>query len=377
MIMAASTRLKVMISSRCLDPFPAGQTKNLLSDIRKDLKIEIEAVEVFGRRLFEVWINEETPPQGGTWDSWDVCLQAVRDCDILIAVSNGNAGWADTAGAIGICHAELMTGLGSAPGKVRLISLPNIPIAKTDEGARNQRFQDYVGQMSLFRGGTVKTVAELKNRVKEALSDALVGLSQAGVREASKGKFYSGEALDWTRLDFASRQNAMTKSICAALLGRTGSSEDDGRVWIRVAGEQILCRAHAIPAAFTVSAARELVGQPFLHDHRLSDALKAKRGGPLHIIACLKGATESQATKLLGFPDATLVTAPFGVFAADPVQNVQFAFITNCRDETTARHGVQRFFDWLVQTGEDVRLARRALARARIVRAISAEAVPP
>jgi hypothetical protein len=115
--MAASSKIRIMISSRCNDPFPIG-TKNTLSDIRRELKRDIEATEVFGKKLFEVWINEETPPKGGTWDSWDVCLQAVADCDILLVISNGNAGWANDAGGIGICHAELMTGLSAAPGKV-------------------------------------------------------------------------------------------------------------------------------------------------------------------------------------------------------------------------------------------------------------------
>ena len=38
-------------------------------------------------------------------------MEAVADCDILLALSNGNAGWAKGHGDIGICHAELMTGL--------------------------------------------------------------------------------------------------------------------------------------------------------------------------------------------------------------------------------------------------------------------------
>ena len=94
------------------------------------------------------------------------------------------------------------------------------------------------------------------------------------------------------------------------------------------------------------------------------------------MIARHKSATESQATKLLGFPDATVVTPPFGVFVADNVQKIQFAFITNCRDEANTRHGVQRFFNWLTQTGEDTLLAERAKARARIVRAIAKELRP-
>jgi hypothetical protein len=375
--MAPSTTLRVMISSRCLDYFPLGQTKTRLSDVRKELKTEIESVRIFERRLFEVWINEEAPPQGGTWDSWEVCLEAVKNCDILLAISNGNAGWADGAGAIGICHAELMTCLSIAPAKVRLIALDNIPITKDGEGPRNRRFQEYVAKQSLFRGGTVKTVSDLKSRAKEALADAVTALAQSGVREASKGRFFSGTALDWTRLDFATRQREMSKVLRDALLAQPGCEENAGHVWVRAAGQQVLCQMHAIPAAMTVSAARELVGQPFLRDHLLAGVFTAKRGGPLHIIACFKGATESQATRLLGFPEAEFVTAPFGVFVADSVQNVQFAFITNCRDETTTRHGLQRFFEWLSQTGEDALLAKRAMARSRIVRAIAGEATRP
>ena len=374
--MAKSSKLRIMIPSRCGDYFPAGQTTTRLSDIRKDPKSEIEAVEIFGKKVFEVWINEEAPPQGGTWDSWDVCMEAVKDCDVLISISNGNAGWADAAGAIGICHAELKTALDVAPAKVRLVALENIPITEGDGGTRNQRFQEFVSKQSLFRGATVSTIDELKSRSKEALYDATIALAQSGVREAARGKFHSGQALDWSRLDFPARQAEMCKVLRDAMLARVGSIEDAGRLFVLLSGQSILFVPHAIPAALSVSSARELVGQPFLHDHLQHDALTAKRSGPVHVIACHKTATESQATKLLGFPDATVVTPPFGVFVADNVQKIQFAFITNCRDEANTRHGVQRFFNWLTQTGEDTLLAERAKARARIVRAIAKELKP-
>src|SRR5690554_2313894 len=112
--MAQSSKLRVMLSSRCDDFFPSNQKKTKLYDIRKSLKADIEAMEIADEKAFEVWINEETDPQGGTWDSWDVCIQAVQDCDILIVLSNGYAGWAKSGEDIGICHAELMTGLSIA-----------------------------------------------------------------------------------------------------------------------------------------------------------------------------------------------------------------------------------------------------------------------
>jgi hypothetical protein len=362
-----------MFSSRCDDGFPLDKTGQLLSKIRKELKDEVEKLEVLGKNVFDVWINEDAPPQAGDLDSWEVCLQSVRDCDILIVLSNGNAGWAKAGGDIGICHAELMTGLSQAPGKVRLIALGNIPITKTPEGQRNKRFQDYVANQSLFRGGTVDTIATLKARVKDALFDALITLAQAGVRESGKGRFYSGQALDWTRLDFRARQREMGLVLRDAMHQRDGSTEDGEHLLVKLGGSDILIIPHAIPAALSVGPARDLVGQPFLQDHEMSSVLRGNRGGPVHIIACHKTATEAQATKLLGFPDATVVAAPFGIFVADNIQKVQFAFIVNCRDEANTRHGAQRFFEWLVQTGEEIYVAERAKARARIVRAIAKE----
>lgn len=372
--MAKSSKLRVMISSRCNDFFPLDQGQTTLSDVRMDLKDDIESLQISGKKAFEVWINEETDPQGGTWDSWDVCMQAVQDCDIQIVLSNGNAGWADSAEDIGICHAELMTGLSMAPAKVRLIDLGNVKISGDSEGKRNKRFQDYVGQQSLFRGGTVATVDDLKARVKDALHDAIIKLAQAGVSQASKGKYHHGSALDWSRMDFQRRQHEMVSVLRAALLGRKGSEEVDGQVLISLGSPKTLVSSHAIPAALSIAAAKEKVGQPFLSDHLHAETLKEKKcGGPLHIIACHRTATESQATKLLGFPDATVVSAPFGVFVADNIQKIQFAFIVNCRDESTTRHGVQRFFEWLEQTGENELVTQRAKSRASIVKAIAKE----
>jgi hypothetical protein len=372
--MAKSSKLRVMISSRCDDYFPSDQKVTKLSDVRKELKADIEAMKIAGKTAFEVWINEQTDPQGGIWDSWDVCIQAVKDADILLVLSNGFAGWAVTGEDIGICHAELMMGLSIAPAKVRLIDLGKVSITKDDAGNRNKNFQAYVDKQSLFRGGIVETVDDLKKRVKEALHDCIIKLTQSGVSQASKGKFHSGAALDWSRLDFQKRQQAMTTVLESALKGRSGSKNVDGQILISLDTRKTLVRSHAIPAAFSIAAAKEKVGQPFLEDHLYADTLISKKcGGPLHIIACHRTATETQARNLLGFPDATVVSAPFGVFVADNIQKIQFVFIVNCRDESTTRHGVQRLFEWLEQTGEDVLIAQRARSRASIVKAIAKE----
>lgn len=367
----AKSLIRVMLSSRCMDPFPAG-SGTTLTDLRKELKTEIESVQVLGRKLFEVWINEDAPPAEGTQDSWDACLQAVRECDVLIVLSNGNAGWAAGDEDVGICHAEYMEGLRSAQAKVRLVSLPTVADAKGAVRARNDRFQDYLSRQTAFRGGEVKTVADAKKRVFEALSDAVVSLTQRGVQAAASTRFDVGAALDWTRLDFRQRKKVMEATLKSALSGIKGAKAVNDGVIVSLDGKDVMVIIHAIPASFSVAAARELVGRPFLEDHQRVSSL-ASAHGPLHLIACHRGATETQATSLLGFPDATVVSGAFGVFVADDVQKVQFAFLANCRDDSQTRHASQRFFEWLQQTGEAALVARRAVSRARIVKVVAKE----
>ena len=370
--MAKSSILRVMISSRCNDNFPAGEEGQPLSEIRGELKKEIERLKVFRKKMFEVWINEETPPQGGNWNSSDVCLRAVDDCDILLVLYNGNAGWAEQEGGIGICHAELERGLNRAPGKVRSIDISSEKSIEELSEERHRRFQNFFGTWSPFRGAEVKTVKDLKARVKEALHCAVIELAQAGVRESSRGSKGYGDPLFWSRLDFAGREREMVEKLQDAMRDY-GRLQEDGNVIARIADADILIAPHAIPAAFSIGQAKEMVGQPFLHDHNLAESLTEDVGGPLHVIACYKSATEMQAIKLLGFPDATVVSTLFGVFVADNIQKVQFAFIANCCDETNTRYGVQRFFGWLAQSGEDKYVAERARSRARIVHAIAVE----
>ena len=67
------------------------------------------------------------------------------------------------------------------------------------------------------------------------------------------------------------------------------------------------------------------------------------------------------------------MTTQFGVYVADNVQKIQLVLIANCRDPENTRYAVQRFFNWLGQTGEGARLAQRAASRASIVRSIANE----
>ncbi|MDD3518864.1 MAG: hypothetical protein PHQ14_10990, partial [Chromatiales bacterium] len=203
----------------------------------------------------------------------------------------------------------------------------------------------------------------------EAVREAVAGLVKLGGREARKGRYAYGSALDWSRLDFATRRQAMERALGEALQDLGAEALDDGWSW-PVEGVPLHAIVHGLPAAFGIAAAREMVGQPFLRDHGYAGTDAA---GPVHLVACLKTVSESQAMRQLGFPDAIIVSAPFGVYVADPVQKIQMIFLANCRDATTTRHAVTRLNEWLHSTGEVDNLLRRAEGRRRIVRAIRDE----
>lgn len=376
--MASSPKIRVMLSSRCKDRF-SSEEPTLLTDIRRALKKSIEEAQLFGFKPFEVWINEDASASDHMADSWDFCLKQARECDVMIVLYNGHAGWAKSGEDVGVCHAEYAEAVKAAPAKVRLIEMPPTkPTKDKAQIARNERFRVYQQQAAAFRGGEVTTTGGLTTAVHAALFDAVLSQTRRGAESSKGGRFDLGPALEWSRLDYAGRRAAMQAELRMALEGRvnlkvTGDASTAGPL-VQIGGHSILVRTHAIPAAFSVPAAREPVGRPHLQDHELSDALKAA-GGPLHVIACHRSVTETQATSMLGFPDAIIVSSPFGVYVADDVQKVQFVFLANCRDAYQTRHAVQRFLDWTEQAGESVALAERAMARARIVKAIAKEQV--
>ena len=369
------TRIRVMISSRSRQPFPyKGKKTSLLSDVREDLAAMIQAEALFEQPLFEPWINEPAP--AAAKDIWDECMAQVQRADILIAVYSGDAGWAKEGGEVGICHAELEKALNSAREKVRILQVePLAPLRKGADGKRDELFRQFIEQQQPFTGAPCKNGEELIALCRITLREAVAQMVRLGVREASRGKFYAGEALDWTRLDFRARQDRMESVLTETLLERYQGQRlaKTSGVTLSVVGKELLVICGAIPGSYSIPEARERANQPFLQDWQYDTALKSDRIGPVHFVACHRGMTESQAIRQLGFADATIVTTPFGVYVADDIQKIQLVYLTNCRDETTLRYQVQRTFDWLELAGERSLFLERAAARTRIVQAIAKE----
>ncbi|MEJ8406056.1 hypothetical protein WKI27_11930 [Brevundimonas vesicularis] len=366
----AAQPIKVMLSSQCKRAFPIGG--RTLTEIRQDIRDRLEAARLLDQPVFEVWINEDAPPAHLAVNSWDTCLDSIAKADIVIAVSTGHAGWTRTPGDVGICHAELMKARDTAPSKVRLIPIEGTAPLSDEDAASNQRFKDYLDTVNAF-SSPVRDEASLMAMVDRAVMDAVTTLVENGAREGRKGRFDSGDALVWSKMGYDRRARAMVDTLVASLKEDGGVVLSDDRIYSQLGAAQVLFKISACPDALSVAASRERIGRPFLADHHHIEGVDPAVVGPIHLIACGGGATETQARALLGFPDATILRTRFGVFVADAVQKIQFALLRDCRDATSTRHALHRLLDWLRENQEAEPAAERAASRRRIVEAIGKE----
>lgn len=368
--------ITIMISSRCKDTIEFNGKKQPISILRKALKNELEELVIDGKKVFEVWIHEDESVTPGNKNSWDTCMNRAKKANVFLMLYNGNAGWSGSSEKlgdhVGICHAEFESAFNKTPSKVRVIKLPKVS-AKTD--SPNSRFQKYFEKQNL-QAAQAATGEEAIESAKQAAVGALLDLARAGISVGSQGSYFAGEALTWTRMDYLRRRTIMTETVVTFLDEQSqekNTSTIQNTVVLTIDKKKIAFTCDSIPASMGTATARELVGQPFLKDYKICNKLTKNICGPVHLIACQKSITEAQAIRQLGFPDAIVVSAPFGIYIADDIQKIQMVFVANCRDETSTRHNVQRFIQWLTEQGEDKFLAQRACSRRRIGNLIAKE----
>lgn len=364
----AQPRLKIMLSSRG-DNASIKKDKGeevSFSQVRRLIKKRLNSEQIAGKPIFDVWINEEEDGDGAE-NSWEECINQAEKCDLFICLYNGHAGWQRDGSGIGICHAEFDAASAQAPAKVKVLRLAN-PTVKSDA---DKRFSAAIAKANSFDSFVSKDAKELEDRVVSIARELLLKAAHAGCREFKQSGPNMGEALEWSRLNYAQRAEQIRLSLADSLLEKPkakGADKVEGGVVVSLENTGVLFVCHAVPAAFGISAAREMVGQPFLKDHELIEALgKAKVAGPIHLIGCSKTVTENQAISLLGFPDAIIVPGGFGIYVADRIQKIQLCLIPNCRDASSTRHNLQRFFEWLEGSDELQDMVARAKSRRSIV----------
>jgi hypothetical protein len=131
---------------------------------------------------------------------------------------------------------------------VRLIQLGSEDDVKAPKGAANERFRKFVQTLNLFRGAAT-TIDGLVEAAKQTVLHAFADLVGLGGREARKGRFYTGDALEWSKLDFAHRKQAIRDTLLEYLVGAGAAHLGDDLVSHAMAGTKILLVVNAIPAA--------------------------------------------------------------------------------------------------------------------------------
>jgi len=136
-----------MISSRCKATITDKGKSVLLSELRKLLKKDIEALTLSAGQnpLFDCWINEDSAgsPLNETW--WERCLAEAKQADLVLVLYNGESAGAIKKEPMGICHAELEAVLATQSKKVRGIPLPLAKLPKPGlQRTCDEAFRAYV-----------------------------------------------------------------------------------------------------------------------------------------------------------------------------------------------------------------------------------------
>ncbi len=370
-------QIKVMLSSRSMSAAFAPPHETTLEQLRRKIQKQLHALrwvlpdDASGPGLtsvdpiFDVWIHENDTANAGS-NTTGLSLDQISQADIIIVLYTGEAGSAEGNAQIGICHAELQAALARRGAVVHIVEL--MPIKQSEE-PNDVKFRRYVRELKLFHT-KVEDESDLLAKVRRLLHKAVAELTHRGAR--GRPRLDRGQPLDWNRLDLVARQETMRDALTAELGVPKSDLKIEAPVVIELAGRCFGARLDAIPAALSVAAARELVGQPFHRDHHFVSRLSKSQPGVIHLIACHRGVTEAQATRMLGTPNAIAVPSDFGVYAADHVQHIQVFLLAHCADESAIGVAVRRLDEWLRQTGEIERVARRAEARLQILYAVEA-----
>src|SRR5439155_3330009 len=180
--MAKSSKLRIMISSRCETLINFAGKPQKLTEVRRAVKKEVEDFRLPNQKqgLFGCWINEDGTggPGGSNW--WDHCKKQARDADIVIVLYTGASGGGLTGSDMGICHAELEEALNVAADRVRVIKLPTAPDSGDPlQKKRDQAFRKYFDSLGHFRT-SAKAGEEVLAKIWNEIQPALVDLTQLG-----------------------------------------------------------------------------------------------------------------------------------------------------------------------------------------------------
>lgn len=364
--------LKIFISSRNDDKVVLnGVEGSSLTDIRKYLKKEIESIKLFDQDFFTVRINEDFGANTSA-DSYNKCLEEVKDSDFLISLYNGSAGWAPKGIDLGICQAELEEAMNISTRKASIIDISKYFSLKTkdpEEKKRNEAFRIFMDETGIFNNPLKVAAGKatddgFKNELLSSIKNIIYQHIIERFRLSNVYYNISGDnriSLNWKKLKYTDRDTNIRN-----ILNQLVSANPDFNIFEY--------RVFSVPDQMSVEDAKAYTGRPFLKEQefiRMPVKGKKVKHGPVHFIGVYGNATEIQVKKLIGFPDVSTMKDDFGIYVWEQNTHIQLIFLTECKTPSATKAKFQLFYNWCRFNREYQNIKKRASARYHILKSIN------
>lgn len=356
-------KLKIFLSSRVKSSFDGLDHDYTLTEIRQYIRENLEEETVLGEKAFDVITNETSFKGNFSKDAFDNCLETMRSCNIIIILYNGEAGWsANDIPTNGICHEEFLLAVNEFSGMTWAMDISQyfkLPVGPEKE--KNDAFSSDINRSFRHMERISKTtIADLEKTVLKQIKGYILDAIEKSFetrKEEVLGLNIFGETLDWSKLNYSERQEAILSKLTSAFVKITGL-------------ESVIKAFHAIPDNMSVADARNMIRRPFIEEHELIKGKKDK-SGVIHFVAVYGNATEIQVKNLVGYPDLTVIKGSFGFYLWEKNAHIQMFFLSKCINPQTIKTRLSQVINWLNGSGELSKIAVRANARFSILHAIN------
>jgi hypothetical protein len=357
--------IKIFISSRVNSALTGIPGQYTLRDLREYLQEKLTAETFLGKQPLEVLINEKTFTGTLSMDAFTNCMKELRNAHIVIILYNGEAGWtiSDNASANGICHEEAMVAMNEFSDMSYILDLRDFSTlpADGDASAANESYsRDISGSFPTMVRITAQNFEQLKSRTLEQVEQYVltaIGKAMAAQKMLVAGSSTFGATLDWSKLTYAERKILLEQKMKEVFEPMA-------------AFKRVLRSYHGIPDNMSVADARNMIGRPFLYEHT---AIKGSgfTSGIIHLVAVYGNVTEGQAKGLVGYPDITVIKAPFGLYLWEKNMHIQLFFLKSCINPQTVKTRYSEVSNWLNASREQANIIKRAGCRYAILDTIN------